>query len=179
MTAAEIETVRLRLQLYAPAHLLALIEGARQFEESFGLPAAEGLRDLMTSEAVSPAWLASLRASKEADPWLHGFALVHRENGCVIGNAGFKGPPDETGMVEIGYGVAPGYQGRGYATEAAAALVGFAFGSGRVRLVRAHTLPTSNASTRVLANCGFNRVGEIVDPEDGLVWRWERTEGPA
>jgi RimJ/RimL family protein N-acetyltransferase len=31
-----------------------------------------------------------------------------------------------------------------------------------------------NASARVLAKCGFRRVGEVIDPEDGLVWRWEK-----
>jgi RimJ/RimL family protein N-acetyltransferase len=42
-----------------------------------------------------------------------------------------------------------------------------------VRLVRAHTLPESNASTRVLTNCGFRKTAEVVDPDDGPVWRWE------
>jgi ribosomal-protein-alanine N-acetyltransferase len=43
-------------------------------------------------------------------------------------------------------------------------------------VVRAHTLPNPNASTRVLTKCGFHRVGEVIDPEDGLVWRWERND---
>jgi ribosomal-protein-alanine N-acetyltransferase len=176
-TAMAIETVHLRLLPYSPEHLLALIEGLQQFEEQIGLRAAEGLRDFFVSEEVSPDWLRRLRASTAADPWLHGFAVVHRESRLVIGSAGFKGPPDEEGVVEIAYGIVSGYQGRGYATEAAAALVAFAFGSGQVRLVRAHTLPTPNASTRVLAKCGFKHLGEVVDPEDGLVWRWERTDG--
>jgi RimJ/RimL family protein N-acetyltransferase len=169
-----IETARLRLLPYSAEHLLALIEGVREFEEQFGLAAAAGLRDFIVSDEVSPVWLSRLRASTGADPWVHGFAVVHRESRSVIGSASFKGPPDEDGMVEIAYGIVPGYQGRGYATEAAAALVTFAFGSGLVRLVRAHTLPTPNASTRVLAKCAFERIGEVVDPEDGLVWRWER-----
>jgi RimJ/RimL family protein N-acetyltransferase len=174
-----IETVHLRLLPYSPAHLLALIEGHRQFEEQFGLRAADGVRDFIMSDEVSPAWLARLRASAAADPWVHGFAVVHRESRSVIGCASFKGPPDEEGVVEIAYGIVSGYQGRGHATEAAAALVAFAFGSGRVSLVRAHTLPTPNASTRVLAKCGFKRMGEVEDPEDGLVWQWERTTEPA
>ncbi|MBD1877257.1 GNAT family N-acetyltransferase [Coleofasciculus sp. FACHB-T130] len=81
--------------------------------------------------------------------------------------------PDQGGVVEIAYGVDPEYQGRGYATEAARALVNFAFRSGQVRLVRAHTWAENNASMRVLAKCGFECIGEVVDPEDGLVWRWE------
>ena len=81
-------------------------------------------------------------------------------------------------LVEIAYGIVPGYQGQGYATEAAAALVEFAFGSGQVSAVRAHTVPTTNASTRVLKKCGFQCLGEVDDPEDGVVWRWERTNEP-
>jgi RimJ/RimL family protein N-acetyltransferase len=179
MTATAIETTRLRLLPQAPGHLLALIESVAQFEAQCGMRAADGLRDFMVSDEVSPAWLAQLRAATAADPWRFGFAVVHRESGLVIGSASFKGPPDEDGAVEIAYGIVPGYQGCGYATEAAAALVAFAFDNHRVRLVRAHTLPTPNASTRVLAKCGFEYMGEVVDPEDGLVWRWQRTERPA
>lgn len=174
-----IETLRLQLIPYSPEHLLALIDGYERFEECFGLPAAEGLRDFIVSDEISPAWLAELRTSTAADPWVHGFAVVHRETRSVIGSVGFKGAPDEEGMVEIAYGIVPAFQGRGYATEAAEAAMAFAFDNDRVRLVRAHTLPTPNASTRVLAKCGFKHIGEVVDPEDGPVWRWERSREPA
>lgn len=133
-------------------------------------------------EAMSPAdrahvsadWLARLGALTQADPWTLGFSLVHRVSETVVGSAGFKGPPASDGVVEISYGINPDHQGKGYATEAAQALTAYAFSSGKVRLVRAHTRPEPNASTRVLAKCGFRRVGEVIDPEDGLVWRWEK-----
>lgn len=169
-----IETVHLRLIPFSPEHLLALIESNSCFEDSFGLPAAEGLRAFYVSDEVSPAWLAQLRASTGADPWVHGFAIVHQDSDSVIGSVGFKGPPNEEGMVEIAYGIVPAFQRRGHATEATQAGVLFAFGDGRVRLIRAHTLPTTNASTHVLKKCGFEHTGEVVDPEDGLVWQWER-----
>jgi RimJ/RimL family protein N-acetyltransferase len=123
---------------------------------------------------VSATWLATLEASSEIDPWAHGFTLIHRNSGTAVGSCGFKGPPDAEGMVEIAYGIEPEHQGKGYATEAAAALVGYAFASDQVRVVRAHTLPVPNASTRVLTKCGFQKIGEAMDPDDGLVWRWER-----
>jgi len=123
---------------------------------------------------LSADWLARLHASTSPDPWTHGFSLVHRDSNIVVGKSGFKGPPAADGVVEIAYGIAPDYQGKGYATEAAQALVIFAFSSGQVRVVRAHTLPESNASTRVLTKCGFRHMGEVMDPEDGLVWRWEK-----
>ncbi|MDP9206173.1 MAG: GNAT family N-acetyltransferase [Gemmatimonadota bacterium] len=123
---------------------------------------------------LSADWLARLRTSTSADPWTHGFSLVHRESDTVVGKVGFKGPPGADGVVEIAYGVSPDHQGKGYATEAAEALTAYAFSSGQVRVVRAHTLPESNASGRVLTKCGFRHIGEVIDPEDGLVWRWEK-----
>ena len=127
---------------------------------------------------LSADWLALLRASTPQDPWVHGFSITHRQSGESVGRCGFKGPPAAEGAVEIAYGIDPAHQGNGYATEAAEALVLFAFGDDRVRVVRAHTLPHANASTRVLTKCGFRRTGEVVDPEDGLVWRWEKPRDP-
>ncbi len=123
---------------------------------------------------LSADWLALLRCSTSADPWIHGFSIVHRDSDMVVGNAGFKGPPTADGIVEIAYGVDPDYQGKGYATEAAAALTAYAFNSDQVLVVRAHTRPDPSASTGVLTKCGFRQVGEVIDPEDGLVWRWEK-----
>ncbi len=169
-----IETIRLQLIPYTPDQLLSLIDDVPEFEKKTGFIAAKGLRDFIISDEVSPAWIQKLRASSGPDPWTYGFAVVDRESRSVVGNVGFKGPPDAEGMVEVAYGIVPDYEGRGYATEAAGLLVRFASGNSDVRLIRAHTLPTKNASTRVLTKNGFEYVGEVVDPEDGLVWRWER-----
>jgi RimJ/RimL family protein N-acetyltransferase len=159
--ATELETKNLRL-------LLQTREETRAYLER--MPAHERVQ-------VSPAWLALLEESAAADPWVDGFVLIRRADGTVVGRCGFKGPPLADGVVEIAYGIAPEHQGKGYASEAAAALAGYAFATGQVQIVRAHTLPETNASTRVLAKCGFRCVGEVIDPEDGPVWRWEKTCG--
>jgi ribosomal-protein-alanine N-acetyltransferase len=172
--ATPLETRSLRLVPHAPEHLRALAQGPENYERLSGLPPAKGLRDFIVSDDVSPEWLAALENATGADPWQFGFALVHKENGMVIGNASFIGPPDAAGMVEIAYGVVPDFQGRGYATEAANALVAWAAKNGRVAIARAHTLPERNASTRVLEKCGFRYVSEFTHPTDGLIWRWEK-----
>jgi len=174
MVAPLLETRRLTLRVCSPEQLLALIEQPERLQELMEFPVADGLREFFVSAEVSPRWLAALHAAARPDPWRHGFFVVHRESRSVIGSAGFKGQPDSTGTVEIAYGIVPSFEGRGYATEAAAALIDFAFASGEVRMVRAHTLPEANASTHVLLNCGFHYVSTVVDDEDGPVWRWER-----
>lgn len=169
------ESCQIELRPFAAEPLLALIESAERFAESFGLPAAAGLREFFVSDEVSPAWLDALRASSAPDPWTHGFAVIHQNEGLVIGTVGFKGPPDATGAAEIAYGIVPGFQLRGLATQAARAGIEFALGDERTRRLLAHTRPGPNASTRVLEKCGFNFAGEVVDPEDGPVWRWRRS----
>jgi len=167
-------TLHLTLIPCSAEHLLGLINEPERFAELTGFPAADGLRGFFVSGEVSADWVARLRKSSGPDPWRYGFFVVDRESSSIIGIAGYKGRPDTAGVVEIAYGIVPGYEGRGYATEAAGKLVEFAFASRDVRLVCAHTLPTPNASTRVLEKCGFRYVGSVTDPEDGLVWRWER-----
>lgn len=172
---APIETARLLLLPFSPDQILALIEQPELFEGLAGYPAAAGLREFFLSDDVSAAFLASLRTLRNPDPWHLGFAVLHGEGQTVIGSAGFNGAPDSDGVVEVAYGIVPDFEGRGYATEANAALVAFAFASGLVKTVRANTLPNAGASASVLRKCHFTYIGEFNDPDDGLVWRWERS----
>ena len=162
------------LRPHQPAHLRALIESVERYRDVSGLAAAPGLRDFFVSGDVSSTYADRLQRTVDHDPWLHGFAIVDVEKSLAVGTAGFKGPPDEAGEVEIAYAIAPDHQGRGYASGAAVELVRIASSANDVRRIRAHTLPERNASTRVLAKAGFDFVREVVDPEDGPVWRWER-----
>jgi [ribosomal protein S5]-alanine N-acetyltransferase len=104
------------------------------------------------------------------DPW--GSYLAHSD-GATIGICAFKAAPDGDGVVEIAYMTFPAYEGRGFATAMAAALVEVADSSGAAMAI-AHTLPEENASCRALRRNGFTHAGEVMDPEDGLIWRWEK-----
>jgi ribosomal-protein-alanine N-acetyltransferase len=45
--------------------------------------------------------------------------------------------------------------------------------TGAVSTVIAHTLANENPSTGVLRRLGFTKTHDLVDPEDGPIWRWE------
>ena len=108
-------------------------------------------------------------------PWV-GYLALEGPRRRVVGTCGFKGGPDLDGAVEIAYFTLTGEEGRGVAAAMAAALVRVASAGGpEVTVVRAHTLPERNASCRVLEKVGFTHAGSVVDPEDGPVWRWERS----
>ena len=80
-------------------------------------------------------------------------------DGFLVGEAGFKGPPDESGELEIGYGLRKNQRGMGYMTEAVTALCRYAFADNRVSSVVAVTKWSNRASHRVLLRCGFRRDG--------------------
>jgi RimJ/RimL family protein N-acetyltransferase len=167
-----VKTQRLELIPHIPSHLLALGESAEKYELASGRRIAQDVRDFLL--LASADFLASLQTAVEPDPWRFGFAILHRADEVMIGLCGFAGPPDGNGVVEFGYSIAPEYQGKGYATEAAMALSEFATKDSRVRTICAHTLSQMNASTRVLEKCGFTQIREFVDPGGNRVWRWER-----
>ena len=99
------------------------------------------------------------------------YFIISREESKLIGTCGFKGKPDADNFVEIGYEINTDYQNKGLATEVAMSLTEFAF-LHHVTGINAHTLPERNASVKVLENCGFSFKGEIIYPEDGVVWKW-------
>ncbi|MER3554597.1 MAG: hypothetical protein C4331_09685 [Meiothermus sp.] len=86
---------------------------------------------------------------------------------------GFKSLPNESGTIELGYGANPAYQGRGYASEIAKALVDWAWTQPNVRRILADCRPDNLASIWVLEKTGFVRTGTRWDEEDGKLIVWE------
>ncbi|QTE28030.1 GNAT family N-acetyltransferase [Pengzhenrongella sicca] len=128
------------------------------------------------------AWLWQWRLGQiEADPASAGWyvrAAVDRADGVAVGHAGFHGPPDAAGMVEIGYTVDPTRRGRGLGHAIVAALLADAARQPAVRVVRASVSPTNAASLALVRRAGLVRVGEQWDDEDGLEWVFERPVDP-
>jgi len=100
-------------------------------------------------------------------PWIVR-AAVSEPDGAVVGDAGFHGPPDEAGMVEVGYTVVPGYRRQGYARAMLAALLVRAAAEPGVRTVRARIGSGNDASLATIAGFGFTCVGEQGNERDGL-----------
>lgn len=116
--------------------------------------------------------LDKLLESEEEKYWWTYFP-IHKQDNKLIGSGGYKGKPATDGTVELGYEIAPAYRNRGLATEMTRGLIENAFKDDKVKSIIAHTLGQENASTKVLQKCGFEKVQEINDPDDGLIWRWE------
>jgi ribosomal-protein-alanine N-acetyltransferase len=158
-----VKTQHLELIPHIPSHLLALGESAEKYELASGRRIAQDVRDFLL--LASADFLASLQTAVEPDPWRFGFAILHRADEVMIGLCGFAGPPDGNGVVEFGYSIAPEYQGKGYATEAAMALSEFATKDSRVRTIcvphpiTAECLYPRARKVRIYPNQGIHRSG--------------------
>ncbi|WP_345410662.1 GNAT family N-acetyltransferase [Actinomycetospora chlora] len=142
---------------------VTLLTEPEAFADRFGLTLVDGY--LAFPEALEPT-VTALEGG--VDPaW---FAHLIVEGTEVVGLGGFTGPPED-GEVEIGYSVAPSRRGRGVASAAVGLWLRHAR-TGGVRRVTAHTSPQENASVHVLRRHGFTHDGEVIDPDEGTVWRW-------
>jgi [ribosomal protein S5]-alanine N-acetyltransferase len=112
-------------------------------------------------------------ALKEGNPqlWFSPFAFVEGSLPQAVGSGGFKGAP-VNGRVEIGYGVADEYRGKGIATKAVSELVRIAFSQPSVLEVFAETAVDNRPSQRVAEKAGFRHIGERHTEEDGVVNQW-------
>ena len=158
-----------RVEPVTPEWAAALAEGDVAFGGRFDVAVEPGWMDF--PEVLPRLIDGALRDGP--DPW--GWHLVFDADGALIGNCGWKGPPD-AGVAELGYAIAPARRGRGAATAVVTELLNRGAAAGLL-VATAHTKPEESASSTVLRRCGFELVAGVVLPQLGTVWRWEHALG--
>lgn len=88
------------------------------------------------------------------DVWM----VVKNEDMTVIGDAGFKGEPNEEGEVEIGFGLIEEEHRKGYGYEVASALIKWASQQEQVKVIKADCLIGNMGSMKILEKCGMCEV---------------------
>jgi ribosomal-protein-alanine N-acetyltransferase len=161
-----ISTPRLDLVPATPELLAELLEGPEALTVHLGARVPSTWPPEHVDGAALQYLLDRLLAAPgQAEWWL--YFVVGKDGeaaGTVLGTAGFKGPPDSDGRVEIGYSIVSEHQRRGYASEAVRGLLAHAFAEPAVRRVIAETLPELTPSIGVLHKCGFHLEGEGSEP---------------
>jgi RimJ/RimL family protein N-acetyltransferase len=163
-----IVTQRLQL-IVATVELLSLeFEPGDEFSRAAGAKRPSNWPPALYDRGAAEYTIARLLESPADWMWWMRYIVLNHgaTERTVIGTVGFKGPPDEDGVVEVGYGLLRQFQKQGYATEAVAGMVAWAFGHPAVRSVRAQTLPKHEASIGVMQRNGLSFLCESVD--DGL-----------
>ena len=108
------------------------------------------------------------------------------EDGRAIGSCGIRRKPENDLEADIGYELAPNHWGRGYATEAALAVVGFGFRELGLHRISSWCIADNIASARVLEKIGLRLEGRLRENEyfkgewwDTLVYGLLRAEWEA
>ena len=84
----------------------------------------------------------------------------------LIGSAGLRQASAPPGVAEFGLELAPAHWGKGYATEAARALLGFGFNELGLEAVRGTTVSANTGVTKLVQRLGFRRIEE----SEGSAW---------
>ncbi|MGH2871531.1 MAG: GNAT family N-acetyltransferase [Solirubrobacteraceae bacterium] len=154
MTTESIRTERLELSPLQPAAAAALPEQRAAAEDIIGAKLSPGW--------PQPDLLKILPRQATTAPEAAGYGIwvmIEPDPRIVVGDLGFHGPPDD-GVVEIGYAVVSDRRRRGYATEAARALIDWALRQPGVAEIVAGCEETNEASITTLQRLGFSRTGQ-------------------
>jgi ribosomal-protein-alanine N-acetyltransferase len=158
-----LETARLRIRAFAPADAETY---SRLLDEAFGVDAhgsVDEKRVVFAYQVTADAGLALLHQPPYGDR-----AIVLRETGEIVGSVGFAPclmpfgllpsfEPTDRFTSEIGlfWALFPEHQGHGYATEAAAAMISYAFDVLRLRRIVATTEHANKRSLAVMHRLGM------------------------
>jgi [ribosomal protein S5]-alanine N-acetyltransferase len=168
----ELRSERLRLISMRPAFIQAVLDGKRA--------KAGRLLDIIVPDEwpdedvrYLDLWFKDMTDAPQFAKWRARVIVPAEGTSHMIGHAGFHGPPDDTGMVEVGYTIFPEFRRQGLATEAAQRLIDFAKENGATR-IRASVSPDNVPSLAMIKTLGLVQIGEQMDEIDGLELVFER-----
>lgn len=170
-----IQTPRLSLIPLSFAQLERCLSNLPALEADLGFSIAREVFDENVTRAIGLKLVRMESLPLDLHPWQTYWLVVisesddlgHRGGKIGAGLIGFKGYLNPRGEVEVGYGIAPQFQGMGYTTEALRALCSWAFKDPACRAVTATTV-VNPASNRVLHKAG----AQIVDAHEGKMdWK--------
>jgi [ribosomal protein S5]-alanine N-acetyltransferase len=148
-----LSTPRLSLVCLTASQLECCLSDLPTLEAELGFPIVRNAINENVTRALGMKLLKMATMPLERRPWQTYWLIVVKEASVGAGFIGFKGLPNADGETEIGYGIAPEYQGKGYMTEAVRVLCDWAFSHPFVSAVTATTV-VNPASNRVLEKVG-------------------------
>lgn len=161
-----IVTERLRLVPATTALVQAALAGRAALAAALGVEVPASWPHQYLDRAALEYTLEKVAGPPAREGWWMHFIVLERADAgpILIGSAGYKGPVDVDGTIEVGYGIVADHQRRGYASEAVRGLLTQAFAVPAVKRVIAETLPELVASIGVLRRCGFRPAGGGSEP---------------
>jgi ribosomal-protein-alanine N-acetyltransferase len=110
----------------------------------------------------SPQWIEDRLALEISNQSRYGYQywpVFRLSDDAHVGCAGLRPVSGSEGVLELGFHLRAEYWGQGFATEAARAVITYAFTTAAARALVAGHHPQNEASGRVLQRLGFRRAG--------------------
>ncbi len=126
-------------------------------------------KDEFATEEDALRWIRWVRDENEKGRLLVIFYIWLKGTGRCVGRVYLHSKPELESEIEIGYGIAEEFRKNGYATEAARAAVGYAFGTANLDRLTAIVKPDNIASLRTVEKLGFSRRAVRVVPDENGV----------
>jgi RimJ/RimL family protein N-acetyltransferase len=120
-------TQRLQLLPLDRNQLELILQDVEAFEASLNITMLRAHVTDRVRRAIGMKIDKMRKADASHHDWFTYWLLIIKDGQVGAGFLGFKGFPDENGSTEIGYGIDPAYQGKGYMGEAVQALIDWAF----------------------------------------------------
>lgn len=172
MSTFIVKTERLDLIPLSDIQLRQYLERPSLLEQELGIQTSRNVVTENVQRAINMKLSKMALAKKGHFGWYTYWLLAIRSLRFGAGLVGFKGFPDQNGEVEIGYGIDPDCQRKGYMTEAVQAMITWAFEEPSCYFITARKVKKWNlASQRILFKVGM-RIYE--ESDDGFSFRLER-----
>lgn len=123
-----------------------------------GLNTGEGYPDQETLDTI-PKIVANIELS-DGPTGFESWVIITKKEMKIIGDVGFKGVPNQSGEVDLGYGIIASERKKGYAFEAAKALSDWALSNSDVKKITAKCLIENIGSAKILEKLNFKIVNK-------------------
>jgi [ribosomal protein S5]-alanine N-acetyltransferase len=104
---------------------------------------------------------ASIKKSEKSPRYEFEFAIILKENSLLIGGCGIRRDWERGSVANLGYAINPDFQSKGYATEAAKALISFGFNKLNLCVIYATCDTRNTASYKIMEKLGMKEVGHV------------------
>jgi [ribosomal protein S5]-alanine N-acetyltransferase len=166
-----LETKRLVIFPLSYDQLVLYLQENNKLEEELNLKSGnenipQELLDAF-NETILPAVADTTKNYLYSTLW----TIVSKEMNQMVADLCFKGEPNESGEIEIGYGTHDEFKGKGFMTEAIGAISAWAFSQPNVKTIVAETDQSNLASHRTLAKNNFKPYKKV---ESMIWWKLEK-----
>lgn len=160
-----LETKRLRLVPMTYDFVLKVIANDLSVYELLGVTKTETWPENTDIKEILHIIRDSLKDKTKPDgfdAWL----FISKENHTIVGDGGFKGLPDENGVIDMGYAIVEAERQKGLALEAVSALLNWGLLQNGVNAVTADCLHDNIPSIKILTKIGMQEV----ERKDGMIF---------